>query len=238
MHWRDPKKIGGSTLDWVMNTFPKFEGDYEALGDFIERKLVEQRENSYNNVSEQVIFVPAFDGLYAPFWEDKARASFVGITMDTTADDLAFAVLQSVALITTEMYTAMELDYQTNENAKEEEEEKEDDDGDDNEKLGKGRRQLKVCGGLTNNSPFLQMLADTLQADIIRPKHTEMTALGAAYLAGLAAGVWEDVDTLIISNIKGSSQNVWIPQQSEQYQQVLLRHWNKATASALHWSRS
>ena len=117
-----------------------------------------------------VYFVPALTGLGAPHWDQHAKGSIYGITRGTTAGHIARAALEGVAFQTMDIVKAMEKD------------------------AGCPLKELKVDGGATANNLMMQFQADILGTSVIRPKVTETTALGAAYLAGLAVGYWESID--------------------------------------------
>jgi len=117
-----------------------------------------------------VYFVPALTGLGAPYWDQYARGSIVGISRGTTKGHIARAALEGVAFLTNDVINAMVLD------------------------AGVGLKELRVDGGMSNNNLLMQFQADVLGQTVIRPKITETTALGAAYLAGLAVGYWENLD--------------------------------------------
>ena len=117
-----------------------------------------------------VYFVPALTGLGAPHWDQYAKGSIYGITRGTTAGHIARAALEGVAFQTMDIVRAMEKD------------------------AGCPLKELKVDGGATANDLMMQFQADILGTSVIRPKVTETTALGAAYLAGLAVGYWESID--------------------------------------------
>lgn len=119
-----------------------------------------------------VYLVPAFAGLGAPHWNQHARGMIVGLTRGTTNEHLARAALESIALQTMEVLKAMEAD------------------------AGTAIKQLRVDGGATVNNLLLQIQADILNTEVVRPKITETTAIGAAYLAGLAVGFWKNVDEI------------------------------------------
>lgn len=119
-----------------------------------------------------VFFVPAFAGLGAPHWDSYARGTIVGLTRGTTAGHLARAALESIAFQVADLLEAMRLD------------------------TGKPAKDLRVDGGASQSDLLMQMQADLLQIPVIRPKVTETTALGAAYLAGLATGVWKSPETI------------------------------------------
>jgi glycerol kinase len=112
--------------------------------------------------------VPAFSGLGAPHWDPYARGAIIGITRGTTKAHLARAALESIAFQTTDVLKAMEADS------------------------GIRLKELRVDGGASVNNLLMQIQADLLGVPVIRPKITETTALGAAYLAGLAVGFWKD----------------------------------------------
>ena len=117
-------------------------------------------------------FVPAFTGLGAPDWDPYARGAIIGITRGTTAGHLARAALDGIALQVADLLEGMYRD------------------------LGRELTELRVDGGASVNDTLMQIQADVLQIPVVRPKVTETTALGAAYLAGLAAGVWPNRDAI------------------------------------------
>jgi glycerol kinase len=119
--------------------------------------------------SEGVYLVPAFAGLGAPHWNQHARGTIVGMTRGTTAAHLARAALDSIAYQTQEVLKAMEADS------------------------GLRIAELRVDGGATANNLLMQFQADILGVSVVRPEVTEVTAIGAAYLAGLATGFWQNI---------------------------------------------
>jgi glycerol kinase len=119
-----------------------------------------------------VSFVPAVTGLGAPDWDTSARGAIIGITRGTTPAHIARAALDGVALQVADLLEGMHKD------------------------LGSELSELRVDGGASVNNTLLQIQADVLQIPVVRPKVTETTALGAAYLAGLAAGVWPNRDAI------------------------------------------
>ena len=122
-----------------------------------------------------VIMVPAFTGLGAPYWQPQARGSILGISRGTTMAHIAYAALESIAFQSTALFQAMVRDAST---------------------LDQQVDALRVDGGASRNDRLMQMQADLLGLQVIRPKVTETTALGAAYLAGLSAGVYTDTQEL------------------------------------------
>jgi glycerol kinase len=119
-----------------------------------------------------VYFVPAFVGLGAPYWDAHARGAVVGLTRGTTRAHLARAALEAIAYQSRDVLEAMTAD------------------------AGGAVRGLKVDGGAVANDFLCQFQADILGADVVRPAVIETTALGAAYLAGLGAGLWPNLDTI------------------------------------------
>ena len=122
--------------------------------------------------SDGVYVVPAFAGLGAPYWNQHTRGTMVGLTRGTTAAHIAKACLDSIAFQTTDVLKAMEAD------------------------AGIEIKELRVDGGATVNNALMQFQSDVLHTTVVRPKVTETTALGAAYLAGLATGYWNSIDEL------------------------------------------
>lgn len=119
-----------------------------------------------------VSFVPAFTGLGAPHWDQHARGTIVGLTRGTTSGHIARAALESIAFQTYDVLKAMEADANIE------------------------IKELRVDGGATTNRFLMQFQSDVLQCGIVKPETTEITALGAAYLAGLGIGLWEDVEQI------------------------------------------
>jgi glycerol kinase len=122
--------------------------------------------------SDGVYLVPAFAGLGAPHWNARARGTLFGVTRGTTSGHLARAALESIAYQSIDVLKAMEADS------------------------GMRIGELRVDGGAVANDLLMQFQADILGVDVVRPQISETTALGAAYLAGLAVGYWKDVDEL------------------------------------------
>ena len=119
-----------------------------------------------------VYMVPAFTGLGAPHWQQQARGMITGITRGTTAAHISRAALESIAFQTLEVVRAMEAD------------------------AGAAIRELRVDGGAVVNNLLMQFQADIIGVKVVRPALTETTAMGAAYLAGLAVGFWKDVEDI------------------------------------------
>ena len=161
------------------------------------------------NDSEGVYFVPAFAGLGAPHWNQHARGMLVGITRGTTSAHIARAALDSIAYQTFEVLQAMQKDS------------------------GINIRELRVDGGATVNNSLMQFQSDLLQTKVIRPKITETTALGAAYLAGLAVNYWSD-----IADVKKHWQmeRIFLPKIKADETVALIRGWHRAANAAKAWA--
>lgn len=157
-----------------------------------------------------VCFVPAFAGLGAPYWNPDARGTIVGITRGTQAAHIARAALESIAYQTMDVLKAMEAD------------------------AGVSIKELRVDGGATANNLLMQFQADLLRCKVIRPEITETTALGAAYLAGLAVGFWKDT-TEIASYWK--SEKEFLPLATMAQMQAGMDAWKQAVHAAEVWSK-
>ncbi|WP_159880599.1 glycerol kinase GlpK [Aquitalea denitrificans] len=159
--------------------------------------------------SDGVYLVPAFAGLGAPHWNQDARGTIVGATLGTKAAHIARAALDSIAYQTMDVLKAMEAD------------------------AGMAIAELRVDGGATVNELLMQFQSDILGVDVVRPKITETTALGAAYLAGLAVGYWAGVE-----DIQGQWQLDRRFQQSMAAEQVAanVRGWVRAVNAAKAWA--
>jgi len=159
--------------------------------------------------SDGVYFVPAFAGLGAPHWNQHARGTLVGITRGTTAAHIARAALDSIAYQTLEVLLAMQNDS------------------------GIDIRELRVDGGATVNNQLMQIQSDLLQVNVVRPKITEITALGAAYLAGLAVNYWSD-----IKDIKEQWQidRTFSPMIEAEENHALIKGWHRAVNASKAWA--
>jgi glycerol kinase len=157
-----------------------------------------------------VCFVPAFAGLGAPYWNPDVRGTLVGLTRGTQASHLARAALESIAYQTMDVLQAMEAD------------------------AGTSIKELRVDGGATANDLLMQFQADLLQCKVIRPQITETTALGAAYLAGLAVGFWKD--TAEIAQW-WKSEKEFLPAAPSDKRLAGIESWRKAIRSAQEWSK-
>lgn len=158
--------------------------------------------------SEGVVVVPAFTGLGAPHWDPYARGAILGLTRGTTKAHIARATLEGITLQVYDIVKAMETDSQVN------------------------STELRVDGGATVNNLLMQIQADVFDFNVVRPANLESTALGAAYLAGLAVGVWSSVDEL--SN-QWQIDTVFAPHNAAESRTSLINKWHKATAKSKGW---
>jgi glycerol kinase len=155
--------------------------------------------------SEGVYIVPAFAGLGAPYWNQHARGTITGITRGTTAGHIARASLDSIAYQTMDVLKAMEAD------------------------AGITIKELRVDGGATTNNLLMQFQSDLLNAKVVRPIVTETTALGAAYLAGLAVGYWKSTEDI---QQQWQMDRTFTPQISDDQRQQLSKGWKRAVGAA------
>ncbi|MFW9903823.1 MAG: glycerol kinase GlpK [Candidatus Thorarchaeota archaeon] len=165
-----------------------------------------------NSVADNggVYFVPAFVGLFAPHWDTTARGTLVGLTRGSNRAHITRAVLESIAFQSLDVFNAMEKDS------------------------GIKLQSLRVDGGASKNNLLMQIQADLLNIECIRPKIEETTALGAAYSAGLAVGLW-DVNEL---RKKWNIDRTFQPEMDDDQRLEMIFHWNKAIEKAKGWIQS
>jgi glycerol kinase len=155
-----------------------------------------------------IYFVPAFSGLFAPYWRSDARGAIVGLTRYVNKGHFARAALEATAYQTREVLDAMEKDS------------------------GVRLTALKVDGGMVFNDLLMQFQADILGVPVMRPCVSETTALGAAYAAGLAVGYWSGLDEL---RQKWQVDTTWHPQMNNARRQDLYQGWLKAVERTFGW---
>jgi len=189
--------MAGATVQWLRDNLGLIGASSE-----VERLAQTVPDNG------GVYFVPAFSGLFAPYWRPDARGVIVGLTRFANKGHLARAALEAVAYQTRDVLEAMERDS------------------------GQRLQTLKVDGGMTANVDFLQFQSDLLGVDVLRPQVTETTALGAAYAAGLALGFWKDKAQLRTQWTVGRS---WSPQADQATRERLYSRWKKAVERSLGW---
>jgi len=189
--------ITGALVQWLRDNLGLIQssGEVEALA-----KSVEDSGGIY--------FVPAFSGLYAPYWKSDARGVIVGMTRYVNKGHIARAALEATAYQTREALDAMEKDS------------------------GVKLTALKVDGGMVFNELLMQFQSDILNVPVVRPKVAETTALGAAYAAGLAVGFWKDFDEL--KNNWGRDKE-WKPAMDSKQRKKLYSGWKKAVTRTFDW---
>ncbi|HEY0611123.1 MAG TPA: glycerol kinase GlpK [Chitinophaga sp.] len=190
--------IGGAVVQWLR----------DGLGIIRHSADVEKLATSVDS-SDGVYLVPAFAGLGAPYWNQYARGTMVGITRGTTAAHIARAALESIALQTLDVLQAMQAD------------------------AGMNIQELRVDGGATANNHLMQFQADILGAKVVRPHITETTALGAAYLAGLAVGFWDSIDTI---SSQWQVDKTFSPAMDAGQRSNLTKGWKRAIKAAQAWT--
>ena len=156
-----------------------------------------------------VYIVPAFSGLFAPHWRSDARGVIAGLTGYVSRAHICRAVLEATAFQANDIFEAVEADS------------------------GIKLSVLKVDGGLTNSAPLMAFQADILSIPVIRPKIIETTALGAAYAAGLSAGIWQNLENL---SSYWKEQLRWTPGMEEDQRQEKILFWRKAVSRTLNWA--
>jgi glycerol kinase len=191
--------IAGAVVQWLRDGLGIIakSGDVEALASQVKD-------------SGGVYFVPAFAGLGAPYWNQHARGTIVGITRGSTSAHIARAALDSIAFQTLEVLQAMEKDS------------------------GIEIKELRVDGGATVNNNLMQFQSDLLQASVIRPKITETTALGAAYLAGLAVSYWKNIDEIAK---QWQIDKTFVPVMATEKTESFVKGWKRAVNAAETWAK-
>ncbi|HEY1165315.1 MAG TPA: glycerol kinase GlpK [Chitinophaga sp.] len=192
--------IGGAVVQWLR----------DGLGIIRHSADVEKLATSVDS-SDGVYLVPAFAGLGAPYWNQYARGTMVGITRGTTAAHIARAALESIALQTMDVLQAMEADADMS------------------------IQELRVDGGATANNHLMQFQADILGAKVVRPHITETTALGAAYLAGLAVGFWDSIATI---SSQWQVDKTFSPAMDADKRSQLTKGWKRAIKAAQAWTEN
>ena len=189
--------ITGALVQWLRDNLGIIEesSEIESLA-----KSVEDNGGIY--------FVPAFSGLFAPYWRSDARGAIVGLTRFVNKGHIARAALEATAYQTREVLDAMEADS------------------------GVRLSALRVDGGMVFNELLMQFQSDILDVPVVRPKVAETTALGAAYAAGLAVGFWKDLDELRANWAKDKE---WQPAMNAKTREKLYSGWKKAVTRTFDW---
>ncbi len=189
--------IAGSLVQWLRDNLGliKDSSEIETLASEVED-------------SGGVYFVPAFSGLFAPYWRPDARGIIAGLTGFVTSSHIARAVLEATAFQTLEIFRAMEKD------------------------AGITISTLKVDGGMVVNDLLMQFQSDMLDVPVIRPVVAETTALGAAYAAGLSSGFWKDREELALL---WAEDRRWLPGMESGTRENHYKTWKKAVSRTLDW---
>jgi glycerol kinase len=189
--------IAGALVQWLRDNLGLIQSSAE----------VETLASSVED-SGGIYFVPAFSGLYAPYWRYDARGAIVGLTRYITRGHIARASLEATAYQTREVLDAMEKDS------------------------GVKLTALKVDGGMVFNELLMQFQSDILNVPVVRPKVAETTALGAAYAAGLAVGFWNDFNEL---RANWGRDKEWKPKMTSKQREGLYSGWKKAVTRTFDW---
>jgi len=189
--------VTGSLIQWLRDNLGIISSapEVEELA-----KTVEDNGGAY--------FVPAFSGLFAPYWRADARGALVGLTRFVNKGHIARAALEATAFQTREVLDAVNADS------------------------GVDLTELKVDGGMIANNTLMQFQADILGVPVVRPVVAETTALGAAYAAGLAVGFWANLDEL---RANWQEDSRWTPQMDDAERDRQLRNWKKAVTKTFDW---
>jgi glycerol kinase len=189
--------IAGALVQWLRDNLEmiKTAAEVEELA-----RTVKDNGGTY--------IVPAFSGLFAPYWRSDARGVVAGLTRFVNKGHIARAVLEASAYQTFEIVEAM------------------------NNDSGVELTKLKVDGGMVANEVLMQFQADILNVPVIRPAVTETTALGAAYAAGLAVGYWSDTDEL---RQNWSVDKTWDPKMETNQRESGISNWKKAVSKTFDW---
>ncbi len=189
--------ITGALVQWLRDNLKFFEKSAQ----------IEECARSVED-NGGVYFVPAFSGLFAPYWRSDARGVIVGLTRYVNKGHICRAALEATAYQTRDVFEAMIQDS------------------------GVSLKALKVDGGMVYNELLMQFQADILNVPVVRPVVAETTSLGAAYAAGLAVGFWNDLDDL---RQNWQVDKTWEPQMDEATRADLYRHWKKAVERTFGW---
>jgi len=189
--------ITGALVQWLRDNLGLISSapEIESLA-----KTVEDNGGAY--------FVPAFSGLFAPYWRSDARGAIVGLTRYVNKGHIARAVLEATAYQTRDIVEAM------------------------NKDSGVELSMLKVDGGMVANELLMQFQSDILAVPVIRPEVSETTALGAAYAAGLAVGFWSDLEEL---RQNWAEDKTWHPAMASNVREKYYLEWKKAVDRTFNW---
>ena len=190
--------VTGALVQWLRDNLGLISsaGEVEALA-----RTVDDNGGAY--------FVPAFSGLFAPYWRPEARGALVGLTRYVNRGHIARAALEATAFQSREVLDAMNADS------------------------GVALSTLKVDGGMVGNELLMQFQADILGVPVVRPVVAETTALGAAYAAGLAVGFWQSTDEI---RANWTADRSWQPSMQASQREELYTQWKKAVTKTFDWA--
>jgi glycerol kinase len=220
--------VAGAVITWLRDNLKLISSSSES--EKIARSVPD---------SGDTVFVPAFNGLFAPHWRSDARGVLVGVSGNTTAAHIVRAAIEAVAFQSKELLDAMDADRSNAMKAVAAEEKQGHHSGlhhDPNSTGTSGGRSpgaLAVDGGMTANDLLMQFQADITGKTVVKPVVSETTALGAAYAAGLAVGYWKSLEEL---RLQWSIEKTWQPSMPKEQVKKLLHKWNKAVLRSLGWA--
>jgi len=190
--------VGGQGIKWLR----------DSLGIFEKASQIEELASSVKD-SGGVVFVPAFTGLFAPYWNSEVTGTICGLTLHSKKEHICRAFLEGVCFQSQDVFGAMEADS------------------------GIKLNRLQVDGGMTVNNLMLQIQSNISQIEVARPSMTETTALGAALAAGLAVSFWESLDAAVDSVQKGVTFQSFKPTATIDEQEKMLQKWQRGIKSCL-----
>jgi glycerol kinase len=191
--------VGGAVVQWLRDNMKFFRqsSEVEAIADSVPD-------------SDGVVFVPAFTGLGAPYWDAQARGLIIGLQRGTQIGHIARAAIESIAFQVADVLRVMDKNSKT------------------------PFKELRVDGGAAANDALMQFQADLLGVPVHRPAVLETTALGAAYLAGLATGFWNNVDEL---KTHRAADTVFTPNANKKLMERLQNNWREAVERSRNWNK-
>lgn len=189
--------VGGAAIQWIRDGLRSIR-----TSDAISSLATTVEDNG------GVYFVPSLAGLGAPYWDQYARGTIIGITRGTTDAHIARATLEGIAFQVYDIVKAMEAD------------------------AGQTTKEIRVDGGASASDLLMQIQSDIFQSEVVRPKVLETTAIGAAYLAGLAVGFWESTDEIAQ---QWQKDNTFKPEMAPEKVTQMLKYWHKAVKASMAW---
>lgn len=211
-----------STIAWSINGKVKYalEGSIFEAGSCINflrdnLRIIDQADDSEYMASKvkdtnDCYFIPAFTGLGAPYWDQYARGSIIGLTGSVNKYHIIRAALESIAYLSCDVVEAMQEDSKI--------------------KI----KSLKVDGGVSKNNFLMQFLSDIVGVEVTRPKVIELTALGACYMAGLAVGFWKNIDEIRENN---EIERYFEPKMEEKERNKKMDRWHEAIKYSMNWAK-